>query len=265
MSKFHIGALLAVTDQETGPMKAMIDNYSKYFSNNQGDFRGLKKTYEPKEGTIDEPKNRAYKEVVTTVDEKLTYFIDQVAMPLHRKLSLEATNASGTARAELVVGDKAYGVYSTMELLGMKTFFSNPKLQDMIKNIPVRPDDRTFSKSPDYGDRAVVMTPTSTYTNTTTEKTSRIMADPNVAAAIAAGKTINYSPQVETINTPVVLGEGQMTEYSGEWSHTQRAHCLNRLAEINKAIVAALAVANQTEIVATEAPISAILQELFGQ
>ncbi len=257
--------LLTRTEADTAILKALISDYSRFYRNNQGDFRGEKKTYETQPGYNDIPNNRYNKTVVTTVDEKVDYFVGKVEKTLSSQLALEATNASGNARAELIVEEESWGEFTSLELLRLKSFVGNSKLKEMISAIPVRSDSREWLTTEDdqYTDRSVVQTPVIEFEEKTTEKEEVVLEDPNVLAAINAGKDINYTPQKTVKTKQVIVGTGTLTGFSGEWTHRQRAGVLERLTVLHKSILDALQRANQVEIVESEMDTNKLLNFLF--
>lgn len=267
MSGAKLHQVLAQTEAGAPTLRQLIADYSRYFAKNQGDFRGERKTYTPTPDYTDIPANRYNKSVVTTVDEKLEYFHETVLPILKAQLNLENTNASGTVTAELVVDGESWGLFSSLELLRLKSFVGNPKLAEMIGSIPVRSDAEqwTVSNHEEYVERELVFEgPTMDYEEKTTEKSEVILADPNVERAIAAGKEINYTPQTTVRTKQVVVGKGNLTKYSGEWSHHARAYALRRLATLKTAINDALARANQAEVLESNVDVDKLLSYLLG-
>ena len=117
-----LNTLLAVTDHLSGQYQALVTDYGKFFKLHQGAFKGERKTYLAKPDTIDEPSARGVKLVVTTVAEKLEYLEQHSSDYINALFTQEATNASGKAKAELVVDGKSFGHFSSLELLRLKSF-----------------------------------------------------------------------------------------------------------------------------------------------
>lgn len=254
-----LAQVLAKTDNQAAVLKANLTDYIRFFKNNQGDFKGEKKTYEPVPGYVDVPGNRFNKQVVTTVDDKLEWLINNLAPILSEGFTLEATNASGNVKAELIVEGKVWGEYSSLELLRLKSFLSNPKLQEMISLTPVRSDSKEWEE---IGE-GIYKTPTMSYEEKTTEKSTEILSDPNIERAIAAGKEINYTPQTVVHNKQVVIGQGTYHTTSGEWTHYERASVLKRLSDLKLAVIDALQRANQAEVLESTIDSKGLLNYLF--
>ena len=77
----------------------------------------------------------------------------------------EATNASGTARADLIVDGKVIANLSSLELLKLKSFLENPQLQEMLQNIPVRKDSEIWEPCTDINNVASIMPVTGSHYN----------------------------------------------------------------------------------------------------
>lgn len=67
MGTIKLNVLLAKTDHLASVFKKGLEDYVKFFKTSQGAFKGEKKTYEPKPGTIDLVNERSNKLVVTTL------------------------------------------------------------------------------------------------------------------------------------------------------------------------------------------------------
>lgn len=238
---------LAKTQHLGSSFKAMIRDYMGFFRNHQGAFKGLTKTYTPKEGTVDEPSKRSIILVQTTVAEKLNWFKTAAKEYINALFSQEATNASGTVKTELVVEGKSWGSVSSLELLRLKSILENGDLVSMIENIPVRSDAVIWqaNTSEMYLGRDIVQTPIDTYTAKTTLKESYVLEDPNIINIGGA----KYTPQLGQKNTTVELGEGTHQDFSGEWTQRLKAEALARRTRLLNAVIEALEKCNEAEII----------------
>lgn len=263
MSKLKLNVVLAKTDHLGAQTRELISAYSKFFSKNQGDFKGERKTYIAREGTIDEPSKRGFRNVVTTVDEKLEWFTDTVSEYINTLFTQERTNASGLAKAELVVDGKSWGEFTTLELLRLKGFLENNSLVQMYQNIPVRSDSDTWTPTTDeeFTDRNIFETPKITGVNKTTIKESYILPDPNIDK-VPDGK---YTPQVATKDITQELGDFTHQRFSGEYSHRQRAEILRRRTVLLNAVIEALKKANDVEVIESEMTAEKIFNYLHGK
>lgn len=239
--------LLAKVDTTASRYRAAIQDYIKFFKDSQGSFRGIKKTYSPRPDTIDEPSERQNKMVVTTVQEKLDWLVENNAEYLQDILNIEATNATGEAKAELIVGEKSFGLMSSLELLRLKGFLESSDFEKMYTNLPVRSDSEIWTKSENdmYTNRDIYETPLQSGVKKSTEKVSYILEDPNLAS-LKNGE--GYKPQVAVKTIPIELGDYTIQNFSGEVSHRERAEILRRRSELLTAVVIALKEANNIEV-----------------
>lgn len=256
-----LSTLLAITDSLAPYFKNMIGDYNKFFKGNQGAFLGIKKTYEPKEGTVDEPTKRGNVLIQTTVKDKLIWFKENASEYIDALFSQEKTNASGIATAELKVGDKVWGTFSSLELLRLKSVVSAAQLEQMLASIPVRSDSKEWAKSSDemYKDKEVYETPLISGVNITTTKEDYILTDPNIGKSISA----SYSPQVAQKTTIVELGNTTTQSFSGEMSQRERAGMLRRRTTLLTAITKALKECNDIAVINSEMTSDKIFGYLF--
>lgn len=258
MSKIKLNVLLAKTDHLAGSFKKGLEEYVKFFKSSQGAFKGEKKTYEPRPNTIDLPNERSNKLVVTTVEEKLKYLADNSAEYIDALFSQEKTNASGIAKAPLIVDGINFGTYTSMELLRLKSLLEGGSFKDMYETIPVRNDDEVWTKSNSemYASRAIWESTQRTSVLKSVMKESYILADPNIGKVEGS----KYTPQLATKDTIIELGDSSYQKFSGEASHVERAAILARRSKMLVAVVEALKVANEVEVV----PSDMTAAKLFG-
>lgn len=245
-----LNVLLAITDHLAGQFKGMLDDYGKFFKTHQGAFKGERKTYTANPDTIDDPSARGMKLVVTTVDEKLNYFESNSSEYFNSLFSQEATNASGTAKADLKVNGKSFGTFTSLELLRLKSVLESGNFKAVYESIPVRNDDELWTESKDdsYSNRTGIYASSLVEgTKKTTTKESYILPDPNISKTDA-----RYTPQVASKDTTVELGKFTHQRFSGEWSHRQRAELLSRRDKLLSAVTEALKVANEVDAVDSE-------------
>jgi hypothetical protein len=257
-----LNVLLAKTDSLQSHFKAMLGDYGKFFSKNQGAFKGEKGTYEPREGTIDEPKARGNTLVQTTVTEKLDWFKENSVDYINALFSQEKTNASGAATAELTVAGQVWGTFTSLELLRLKNIVESSGLYTMLSSIPVRSDSEEWAPTTNdmYKGRDIAESPLHRGINVTTEKEQYILKDPNV------GKdSPNYTPSVATKTTTLELGDYTRQRFSGEWTQRDKALALRKRTTLITAIVEALKVCNEAEAVESELTSDKIFGYLFSK
>lgn len=265
VSVMKLNVLLAVTDSLRGKYKRMVEDFTKFFKGSQGAFLGEKSTYVPKEGMVDDPSKRRYSKVVTTVDEKLDWFLNESKEFIDSLFSVEKTNALGLASAELVVDGKSWGIFSSLELLRLKSLLESGDMgsfENMISEIPVRADSVIWNKTTaeEYQGREIFETPLVSGSTKTTVKEEYILEDPNL---VRLGSQVSYSPKTSVRTTVVDTGDYTNQNFSGQWSHRQRAGVLKRRGDLLTAIIAALKECNNCEVVKSDLTANKIFDYLF--
>lgn len=232
----------------------MISDYSKFFAKSQGSFKGEKRTYKEREGTLPDPSKQGTTLVVTTVKEKLDYFIDSSENFVDSLMTQEKTNASGVAQAELIVEGQSWGVLTSLELLRLKSLVESSdlgNLSQMLQLIPVRPDSEVWNRSQDenYKGRAIFETELYKGVAKTTIKKHYVLEDPNLR-----GKDFppNYQAAIASGDEILELGDYTKQNFSGEWSHREKALCLRRKETLLVAITEALKVANNVDVIKSD-------------
>lgn len=257
--KRKLKLVLALTQDAASRYAALVKDYSKFFEKQQGAFLGFKNTYQQVDTLIDDPSKRGYTKVITTVPEKLDYFIQSVESYIQNVLTKERTNGMGVAKAELIVGGKSWGEFTSNELLCLKSLLEKGEFMQMIQAIPVRTETDIWepTTADEYQNRAIVQKPLVTQVNKTTVKEQQILVDPNLDKLKPGA---DYKPQITSRDTVLELGTQTRQEFSGQWTHLQRATALERVIELRNAVTVALEQANDVEVV--EATLTA--EKLFG-
>ena len=250
MTKIKMNALLAKTDHLASSYKKGIEEYVTFFKKKQGSFKGEKKTYAAKEGTIDIPSERRNEKVVSTVKEQLDWLTETSEEYINALFAQEATNASGTPKAIVMVDGVEFGEFSSLELLRLKSLLESGTLEEMYKNIPVRSDSEEWKEVTEemYQGRQIFESPKMSGIKKSTTKESYILQDPNVSS----GKTDNYVPQIAQKDTITELGDYTHQRFSGEWSHRERAELLRRRTKLLSGVIEALKSANDVEAVTSQ-------------
>lgn len=253
--KMHV--VLAKTEHLQKIFSAAVTDYVNFFKNKGTAFKGERKTYTAENGTIDQPGQRSNKLVITTVQEKLDWFLETNSEYIDLLFALERTNASNVAKAPLIVDGIDFGVLSSLELLRLKNILENDNLKNMYSEIPVRTEDEIWKKStdPQYAKREVFEGILMSGEQKSTVKESFILPDPNVSPESPA-----YKPTVGSKDTIIKLGEYTYQKYSGEWNHRERAEVLRRRSVLLAAVIEALKVANDVETIDSDMT----AKKLFG-
>lgn len=256
-----LNVLLAKTDSLASLFKGMVSDFSKFFSNSQGAFTGEKKTYSPVDESVDDPSLRGNRIVASTIDEKFSWFTEHSQDYISALFSQEKTNASGSAIAELIIDGKSWGTYTSLELLRLKSIIDHQSIYSMLSNVPTRSDSAIWNEttSERYAGRAILETEIVTGVNKTTEKESYILKDPNIDAS-----SPSYTPTVANKTTTVTLGNFTRQEYSGAWSHRQKAEALARRSKMTTSILEALKRCNEVETVQSNLTADKIFGYLFN-
>lgn len=246
--KLKLNTLLAKTDHLATSYKNSIKDYIGFFKDKQSAFKGEKKTYDPKSGTIDIPSERGNKMVVTTVKEKLDWLKETNTEYVNALFSQEATNANGLAKAKLSIDGIEFGDFSSLELLRLKSLIENGELEQMYANIPVRADDEEWNKTNEdqYREREIFEGKKQEGVKKSITKESYIISDPNIKELKDSS---SYKPQVASKDTIIELGDYSYQKFSGEWSHRERAELLRRRTKLLSAVIEALKIANEAEVI----------------
>lgn len=241
-----LNVLLAKTDHSSSQFKKLVTDYVAFFKGKQGEFKGVKKTYNPRPETQDLPEMRGFVKVVTTVEEKLDYLEETAGEHIDNLFSIEATNASGTALAELIVEGVSWGTFSSLELLRLKSLLEAGELEQMYSLIPVRSDSDIWNWTTDaiYDGRDVQESPLQSNVKKSIVKTEYILEDPNLVNFKDMSK---YTPIKGMRDSILELGDYTVQHFTGEYTHEQRAFILRRRSKLLSAVIEALKNANDIE------------------
>lgn len=259
-----LNVLLAVTDTLRVKFKNMVADHIKFYTHSQGAFLGLRNTYEAKQGMIDDPSKKKFVKVITTVDEKIDYYIKESAEFISGIFAQEKTNASGVANAELIVEGESWGVFSSLELLRLKSLLEGGEFgnfENLLSSIPVRSDAEIWNKTNDeeYTGRAIWETPLQSGVTRTSVKEEYILEDPNIGK-ISGG---SYTPKVSSKTLSMDVGDYTTQNFSGQWSQRERAYALKRRNDLIVAVTAALKEANDCQVIESTLTANKIFGYIF--
>lgn len=246
-----LNVLLAKADHSASSYNSMLRDYAAFFQKNQGSFRGEKKTYQARDGFSDEPSMRGNTPVITTIDEKWDWFIDNAKPYLQNVFDIDATNSVGAAKVELVYEGVSFGKLSAIELMRLKNILTSSDLEKVFVSIPTRSEGEVWEKATDasYVNRAIVQTEMLKGVKRTTQKREEILPDPNIAFL---KDTSRYTPMKTVVDTVLEIGDYTQQKFSGEWTQVQRAELLKRRSGLLGAVIAALKEVNDLESVKSE-------------
>jgi hypothetical protein len=204
--KLHV--LLAKVDHSGTIFKKLITEYVSFFKNKQKHFQGIRKTYTPREGQLDNPSMKGNTIVTTTVEEHFKWMEETSKEYIDDLFSVEATNASGLVAEELIVDGISFGKLSSLELLRLNSFLETKEFDEVYVNIPVRSDAEIWTKSKDelYAHREVYEKELERGVTKTTIKEPYILKDPNIDPTNAA-TAARYTPQVVARENLLELGD----------------------------------------------------------
>ena len=262
MQKLNV--LLALRQKLANRYNQMVGDYTSFFKNKQGAFRGTLKTHSPLEGYPVDTTKVANERVVTTVNEKMDWFIKEALEYFNVALSIEASNGEGSPTVPLEFDGKTYGPFPATVLLRLRGLIapdSKDALHEMFKQIPVREATRVWvaaDEDEDYKKRGIVQTERQSGETKTTETHEEILKDPNLDPKNLPS---NYRAITTKVTQTIKTGDYTTQFFSGEWTHEKRAALLKRRSELLDAIDIALQKVNDRE--AKECRIDDLLTHLI--
>lgn len=246
-----VNTRLAKLKHEKAQHSQRVSDYITFFSKKQGSFKGIKKTFVPRDGFEIDPNYTTNVGVVTTVDEKFDWFNDAFSPFLKDLLAIEATNSSGATTIPLVVDGVKFGDLTAAELMRLKGLLADDKnLDTMYRSIPVREDNVIWNPTTndEYSGRKIFETDVIKGQTRTGENEEIILKDPNVDPQHLPA---NYQAKTTIKRRQVVTGDYTVQNFTGEWTHRQRAELLNRKSKLLGAVIEALKDINDIESVET--------------
>lgn len=224
--------LLAVEQDRKNKSNLSIGEAKKTFTKNDPYFDGMVKKYvsleEDNEQIPDETK-----EMVKTVKQQLEEVLEDAVTAIDATLSKEETNASGTAKAELIVGETNFGMFSATSLLALESQVS--KILDLYQAIPTLESTKkwNFDKQ------------TNTY-KTEEEVKFRSIKRPKVIVKYEA--TDKHPAQTELLSLDFQVGKYVTTYSSGKLAISQKMDMIKRLEKLIENIKIARSKANNVEV-----------------
>lgn len=257
MRNLKMNALLAKVEHAGSLFRKMTSEYLTFFTKSQGSFVGLRKTYEPREGTVDEPSMRQLVHVTTTVDEKMNWYEANASEYINSTLAVDATNASNGIRTPLMVNGALVARLSTLELMKLKSILTKLGMEAMYAAIPVRTDTIIWESSTEdtYSGRQIYANERVSGVRRGGTKTEYILEDPNIKYMMDSGKVpdvTKYTPKTAYKDNTVEIGDYTLQHFSGEYTQRQKAEILKRRSELLEGVEIALKEANDVESVKSE-------------
>lgn len=245
MQKLNV--LLALREKLANRYAQMVGDYTTFFKNKQGAFQGVLKTHSPLDGYQPDASKIANEKVVTTVNEKMDWFIKEALEYFNTALAIEASNGEGATTVPLVFEGKEYGPFPATVLLRLRGIVESEKFSQMLGFIPVREETKVWvpSTDEDYVKRGNIFeTERQEGETRTTETHQEILKDPNLDPQHLPS---NYRAITTDIKKTVKTGDYTVQFFSGEWTHQQRANLLKRRSALIDAINIALQKVNDRE------------------
>ena len=224
--------LLAIEQDRKNKANESLGEAKKTFVKNDPHFDGMIKKYVAIEDDAEQIPDET-KEMVKTVKHQLEELQENVVAALDATLSKEETNASNTAKAELVVGETSFGVFSATSLLALEANLS--KILDLYQNIPVLDSTKKWSFD---SQRSVY--------KTEEEVKFRSIKRPQVIVKYEA--TDKHPAQTELLYLDFQVGKYETTYFSGKITIAQKIEMIKRLEKLIEAVKIARAKANSVEV-----------------
>ena len=248
MQKLNV--LLALREKLANRYAQMVGDYTSFFKNKQGAFQGTLKTHSPLDGYAVDATKVANVRVVTTVNEKMDWWLKEALEYYNTALAIEASNGQDAPMVELVFEGKTYGPFPATVLLRLRGLVENDKFATMLASIPVREETKVWlpiDEDEDYKKRGnIYQTERQEGETRTTETHDEILKDPNIDPQHLPS---NYRATTTQVKKTVKTGDYTVQFFSGEWTHQQRANLLKRRSALIDAINIALQKVNDREAV----------------
>ncbi|MGD1842876.1 MAG: hypothetical protein ACFB0B_18565 [Thermonemataceae bacterium] len=229
-NKLH--ELLAVEQDRKSKANQVIGETKKIFTKYDPYFDGMIKKYVPLEEDAEQIPDET-KEMVTTVKKALEESLAEVAKALDATLSKAETNASNTAKAELIVGEQNFGTYAATSLLALEAQLN--KVLELYRAIPTLDATKKWV----FDDQNGVY-------KTEEEVKFRSVKRPKVIVKYEA--TEKHPAQTELLNLDLQVGKYETIYYSGKVTSTQKNTMVERIEQLIEAVKIARAKANNVEV-----------------
>lgn len=245
MGALKMNTLLGKVDHGIGVFKTMTQEYKTFFDKSQGAFKGIRKTYVPREGFADDPSMRQFSKVITTVKEKFDWYEEKAGEFINNTLAIDRTNGQGAMSVDLVVDGQKIATMNVLELMKLKSIITKMGMAEMYSQLPVRSDAEIWAQTDDemYQGREIFETELSKGIKRSETKTDYILEDPNLKNMT---DTSRYNPQRAIKSTIIEVGNYTVQNFSGETTQRYKAGILDRRSKLLEAIEAAIKEANDT-------------------
>lgn len=229
-NKLH--ELLAVEQDRKNKANQAIGETKKTFDKRAPHFDGMTKRYVALEENSEQIPDEC-KEIVTTVKSSLDEAIAIITKGIDAHLSKEETNASGVAKAELIVGDTNLGIFSATSLLALESHLN--KLKELYAQIPVLESTKKWHLDEQQG-----------IYKTEEEVKFRSVKRPKVIVKYEATK--EHPAQTELLYLDFQVGKYETVYTSGRIPVTHKNEMTQRVNQLLEAVKVARSKANNVEV-----------------
>jgi hypothetical protein len=224
--------LLAFEQDEVNRSKKVLEEAKDTFGTKQSHFDGHERTYHPDSADGDMIDNE-YKEVVTTVKQKVDYVSKMLIKSINVVLSKEETNASGAAHADLIVGEENFGSLSATALLYLEK--SLAEIRRIYEGLPTLVPGKSWHYNTDL--QLYETEQTVTYRNIK-----------EIVPLMLAPATDKHPAQVKETSQTKKVGEYHETHRSGRIFPKVKSEVLDRIDSLIKAVKLTRERANTAEV-----------------
>lgn len=229
-NKLH--ELLAVEQDRKHKANHAIGDTKKLFEKKAPHFDGMTKRYVALEENSEQIPDEC-KEIVTTVKSSLTDAMEIIIKGIDAHISKEETNASGTAKADLIVGDTNLGMFSATSLLALESHLN--KLKDLYAQVPVLESTKKWQMDEQDG-----------VYKTAEEVKFRSVKRPKVIVKYEATK--EHPAQTDLLYLDFQVGKYETVYTSGRIPLTQKNQMVQRISTLLEAVKIARSKANNVAV-----------------
>jgi hypothetical protein len=228
-NKLH--ELLAVEQDRKHKANQALGEAKNIFTKKDPYFDGMVKRYVSLEENAEQIPDEQ-KTMVLTVADKLSQTLETVTKGVDAHLSKEETNASGIAKAVLVIDGQNFGTFSATSLLAMESHLS--KIRDLYNSIPVLDPAKKWT----FDEQAGIYK--------SEDVKFRSVKRPKVIVKYEA--TEKHPAQTELLYLDFQVGKYETTYTSGKITPAKKAELLGRIDRLTEGVKIARSKANDVEV-----------------
>lgn len=236
MGKGKLHELLAVESDCKRKAKTIAEETIKTFNTKKDHFDGLTKTYHPFDDNEMNELPPEIKEIVTTVGDKLAYTSKALIAGIEAHLSKEETNASNTAKAELIIDKISFGELSATSLLALEQHVS--LIRNIILSIPTLDPTKQWTKDDSEG-KGIYKTSAEVNYRTTKRQVPITLAK----------ATTEHPAQVQLLTEDTRVGKYETVYSSGKVTPKLKSNMLEKVDSVMAGVKRARTRANNIDVV----------------